>query len=366
MKKPNIILQDPTSFTVYDLKMSGVNRRILVLGEVHDIMECGRQTISFPEFIQQYHESIGKENMLDIFSESFYVGKRKLGWLSTLYHFLTYTSSLDDARAIAHVRKRLDACSPKYNFSFYECPENIRVHLCDVRFIREMDYSFRKTKIDCMVDKLFKVGLSYIYPEKLPRVSNTLKDILKLVKNYLFDTKSPAYHTNLTEYILKETKVHKQLESIPSKIVRKKLFQWSKTLYDASITNARRQYILFEKEHKTELEAEWKYVSEGFLQSFRNSISLQMLYVISVYMDMYLAGRLLRDFADKSYAKDAVIYVGEFHARNYRELLKKLGATKIFEKKSILEGGDYASCVDISKFYSSFMKKKKKKTKKTS
>lgn len=363
MKKPNIILQDPTSFTVYDLKMGGVNRRIVVIGEVHDILECGGKTISFSEFIQKYHESIGKENVLDIFSESFYVGKKKLGWLSSFYHFLTYSTSLDDARTIAYVRKRLDACSPKYNFSFYQCPENIRVHLCDVRFIREMDYSFRKTKIDCMVDKLFKVGLSYIYPEKIPRVTNIVKDILKLVKNFLFDMKSPEYHTKLTGYILKESKVHKQLESIPSKTVRKKLFQWSKTLYDASITNARKQFIQFEKENNTELEANWDYVSEGFLQSFRNNISLQMLYVISVYMDMYLAGRLLRDFADKSYAKDAVIYVGEFHARNYRELLKRLGATKVFEKKSILEGGDYASCVDISKFYSSFMKKKKKKNK---
>lgn len=364
MKKPQILLRDPTSFTVYDLKVGGAPRRIILMGEVHDIVECGGSTMSVSEFIQQYHESIGTDKMLDIFSESFYVGKKKLNWWETIYHMLTYTTRLDDARAITHIRKRFDACSPKYNFSFYQCPENVRIHLCDVRFIREMDYSLRKTRKDCLVDKLFKVGLSRIYEERLPKVSTAFKHIVRFVKNFLFNKTSPEYHNHLTTYILQETKFYKQLENIPSQAVRKKITQWSHRSYDNAIVNAQKQFLQFQKENKPELEAPMHYVSEKFTQSFVNHISIPILYVISIYMDMYLTARLLRNFADKSYAKDAVIYVGEFHAKSYRELFKNLGATKVFEKKNIIANGEYASCVDISKFYYSFMKKKKiKKTK---
>ena len=90
--KETVILQDPTSFTVYDLKINGVQRRIVLIGEIHDIVGCSHtattdihekktQTMLLSDFIEQYHSSIGNDKVLDIFSESFYIGKKKLGWL---------------------------------------------------------------------------------------------------------------------------------------------------------------------------------------------------------------------------------------------------------------------------------------------
>ena len=359
--KKTIILQDPTSFTVYDLKINGLSRRIVLIGEIHDIVTCSPlmsnkkdvQSMLLSDFIEEYHRSIGNDKILDIFSESFYIGKKKLGWLPTLHYLVYITSHLDDVRALSYIRKRLDSCSPKFNFSIYECPENLRVHLCDVRFVKEMEYSLkRENEKECFVDKLFKIGLSYIHPEKIPRANYALSDLLSFVKKFLFDTHSPEYHTKLSEYIIDQTKIYKQLKHIPSNVVRRKLNKWSHRAYDDHITNARKRFIRFEKMYGKEMKdlASVEYVSENCIHAFAQDVSLFILYVISVFMDLYLSARLLRQFSDSTYAENSIIYVGEFHAKEYRNLMKLLGAKEVFHKTSIRDSG-YTSCVDISKFY---------------
>jgi hypothetical protein len=357
------ILRDPTSFGVYDLRVGGVRRRVVIIGEVHDIVRCQKDKdgIGLSDFIRDYHQSIGKEKVLDIYSESFYVGSKKLGWLPTLYYLLRETSHLDDARALFYIRKRLDACSPKFNFSLYECPENVRIHLCDVRFVREMDYSFRKrTSIDCATDKLFKVGLLYINQDKMPRVVRVVRGLVAFIKRFLNDTKDSVYHTKLTEHILKKTKVLKQIENVPSKVVRNTLTKWSHDLYDNAITNARSKLEKFDKEYGATLGAQkgLEYVSDACQRSFIEFVSLPILYVISVFMDMYLTARLLRKFADDTFADNAIVYAGEFHTKQYRMLMKILGARQVFFKSSLKEDGSYVSCVDITKFCKDQMKKK--------
>lgn len=369
--KKKVILQDPTSFTVYDLKINGVQRRIVLIGEVHDIVGCSHtatdeqktQNMLLSDFIEQYHSSIGNDKMLDIFSESFYIGKKKLGWLPTLHYLVYMTTHMDDARALSYIRTRLDACSPKFNFSLYECPENLRIHLCDVRFVKQMEYSLkRENEKECFVDKLFKIGLSYIHPEKIPRANSALSGLVLFVKKFLFDTLSPQYHTKLSEYIFSETKIYKQLKHIPSKVVRRKLTKWSHQAYDDHVTNARKQFIRFEKMYGKEMKglASVEYVSENCINAFVRHISLYMLYIISVFMDLYLSARLLRQFSDSTYAENSIVYVGEFHAKQYRHLMELLGAKEVFHKSSIRDRG-YTSCVDISTFYHTSMRPPTKK-----
>jgi hypothetical protein len=367
MKKP-IILQDPTSFSVYDLKIKGVSRRIVLIGEVHEIVSCDLQeecenVVMMPisDFIKQYHKSIGNDKMLDIFSESFYIGKKKLGWLPTLHYLVYITSHLDDARALGYIRKRLDACSPKYNFSLYECPENLRVHLCDVRFVKEMEYSVKRdSEIECLVDKLFKIGLTFININKIPRVHYAFSELVSFVKKFLFDKSSPQYHVKLADYIIEETKVQKQVKHIDSRVVRHKLIKWTHKYYDNQITEARKKFIQFEKKYGQETKklAAVEYVSDQCINAFVENISLPILYVISVFMDSYLTARLLRKFSDSSYAENSIIYVGEFHAKQYRKLFASLGAKEIFHKSSMTKYS-YRSCVDISKFYYSYVAPKK-------
>lgn len=361
--KKTIILQDPTSFSVYDLKLNGVKRRIVLIGEIHEIVDCkpaiekNTQYMLIPNFIEKYHNSIGDDKILDIFSESFYIRDKKLGWLSTFYHLVRLSTYTDDTRALSYIRKRLDTCSPKYNFSFYKCPENLRVHLCDVRFIKEMDYSFKhRNKMECFANKLFKIGLSYINPKKIPRANIALSSLVSFVYKFLFDPESPQHHTKLSEYIISETKTYKQIKNIPSKSVRCKLTKWSNNSYDYSIKNAQKKFIQFEKMYGGEMKNSSLigYASGGCIGSFIQNISLQILYVISVFMDLYLSARLLRDFSDSSYAKNAIIYVGEYHAKQYKTLMKILGAKEIFHKNSI-KGTIYSSCVDISGFYNKYM-----------
>lgn len=370
--KKNIILQDPTTFSVFDITINKIPRRIVVIGEIHDIITCKaihdknkNQPIILSDFIKKYHESIGKDKILDIFSESFYIGEKKLGWLPSFYYLVSKTTSLDDTKSLPFIRKRLDACSPKYNFSFYECPENLRVHLCDVRFIKQMDYSLKKDNPqECIVNKLFKIGISYIYPEKVPKVSSAICDLTTFVRKFLFDNRSEEYHVKISEYIIKETKIYKQIENIPSQMVRKKLTKWSHKYYDKHITNARKKFLEFEKIYGKEIRSCYttEYVSNSCTKAFLQEISLPILHVISVFMDMYLIARLFRNFADDTYVADSIVYVGEYHAKNYRELMKNIGAKEIFHKSSI-KHNSYHSCVDITKFYNTYMEKKKKKTK---
>lgn len=364
--KKTILLQDPTSFTVYDLKIHGTTRRIVLIGEIHDIVGCpdnGPKTQFMPisEFIEQYHHSIGDDKILDIFSESFYVGKKKLGWLPTLHYLAYMTTHMDDARALSYIRKRLAPCSPKYNFSLYECPENLRVHLCDVRFVNKMDYSWKRSdERECFVDKLFRIGLSYIHPDKIPRANYALSNLVVFVKKFLFDKTCPEYHTKVSEYILAQTKIYKQMEHIPAPEVRRKLMKWSHKTYDQRITDARKKFVHFEKMYGKEMKdlASVEYVSVNCTKAFANSIAIHILYIISVFMDLYLSARLLRTFADSTYAENSIVYVGEFHAKEYRHLMDVLGAKQVFHKSSI-RGGDYMSCVDISSFFYKHMSKKK-------
>jgi hypothetical protein len=368
--KKKIILQDPTSFTVYDLKINGVQRRIVLIGEIHDIVGCSNMPTDekttdymlLSDFIEQYHRSIGNDKVLDIFSESFYIGKKKLGWLPTLHYLVYLTTHMDDARALSYIRTRLGPCSPKFNFSIYECPENLRVHLCDVRFVKEMEYSIkRENEKECFVDKLFKIGLSYIHPEKIPRANYALTHLVSFVKKFLFEKNSPEYHTKLSEFIIAETKIYKQLKHIPSNVVRRKMTKWSHQAYDNYITDARKKFIHFEKMYGKEMKdlTSVEYVSENCSHAFIRNISLPTLYIISVFMDLYLSSRLLRRFSDSTYAENSIIYVGEFHAKQYRNLMKLLGAKQVFHKSSIRDMG-YTSCVDISSFYYSYMVPKKK------
>lgn len=367
--KKKVVLQDPTSFSVYDMNIHGKKRRIVLIGEVHEMIACPdvdeTERLLLSDFIEQYHRSIGTDKVLDIFSESFYIGKKTLGWLPTLYYLLFVTSRLDDTRALSYIRKRLDPCSPKYKFSFYECPENLRVHMCDVRFVKEMGSSWKyDNKKDCSAVKLFKIGLSYIHPEKIPRSNCALSGLVSFVKKFLFDKTSPQYHTRLSRHILSQTKINKQLENISPLKIRSKLLKWSHETYNHHIANARKHFILFTKIYEKEKKhlAPVGYVSDSCAHAFAHSISLPILYIISVFMDLYLMARLLRTFEDATYAENSIIYVGEFHAKEYRKLLKQLGAKLVFHKTSIRGPSTYTSCVDISRFYYAHMDPKKKKT----
>lgn len=366
-KKKNIVLVDPTSFGVYDLTTNNVHRRIVLMGEIHDIKDCSYidddpsiTKLSVADFIDKYHDSIGKDRMLDIFSESFYISGNRLGWFTTLYMILYKLHNLSDARALANIRKRLDPCSPKYNFSFYTCPENVRVHLCDVRFVREMGYYKTKSARDCRINTLFKIGLSYINPDKIPRVPKALNALVSFVRNFLFNKTSPDYHTKLSSYIIKDTKIHKQIQHIPSPQIRRKLTKWSHSIYEKSITKAQQRFKHFIKSKKQPDPSLLSYVPETYISAFMQDISINILYIISVFMDMYLIARLLRKFTDNTYAEQSIVYVGEYHAKQYRELFTILGAKKVFETSAV-DNSNYTSCVNISPFYYKHMMKKKNK-----
>lgn len=349
------ILRDPTSFAAYDLKVGGVRRKILIIGEIHDITDCHRADhhVSLADFIQEYHQNIGTGKVLDIYSESFYVGGKKLGWVPTLRTLLHRTATMDDARALSYIRKRLDACSPKFNFSFYDCPENVRVHLCDIRFSREMTPATTKSPDDCAVAKLFRVGLSYINQDKIPRTVFALRRLLAFVRGFLFED-----NTLILDHVFKTTKIMKQVENIRSPDARRKLTSWSAGMLDESLQNARSKWERFDKDHGRVLadQPAFAQASESCFNSFVRNISMPVLYVISVFMDTYLTARLLRHFSDGTHAKDAIVYVGEYHAKNYRNLMRLLGAKRVYYKTSMRADGSYASCVDITQFYKSQMK----------
>ena len=99
-----------------------------------------------------------------------------------------------------------------------------------------------------------------------------------------------------------------------------------------------------------------KQVSDSCFNAFVRDISLPILYVISVFMDVYLTARLLRRFADGTQSTNAIVYVGEYHAKQYRKLMRLLGAKRTYYKTSLRADGSYESCVDATGFYKSHMK----------
>lgn len=189
--------------------------------------------------------------------------------------------------------------------------------------------------------KLEKQQNEIPYPEVKEMLLQYLKDKISMVKNL------QDFNTNNILRIIKNIEKYKStLISMSNKdLYVNELVKGLTTEEIKNLTTGEMEKLILKEAKKQ------KYVSENILELTKIIVN----YIISIsmpIMDVYLFARMFRNFKNVKYkyseqAKYIVVYVGDEHAINYRELLNRLNFKEEFHKVSNYEKEDF--CIDISK-----------------
>jgi len=302
MKAP--FINGPHTVTVHRLG----DRIITIFGEIHNWnLECKHPTITMEQYIREYCRN-KEDRQVDLYLESVYVPEASRGWFG-IKSFHDVTTMRSGIHKLMGLRKLFDACSPKWSLGIfqdilYDCPSNLRVHLCDTRQIygRMGALSEHQQKMLDIFFTLFHIKVDVI--ELLDEVRSEIVDFFGIL---LHDKKSPYYYTRFDRFLMNTLKIDRQIRAIKDKTRRTILLQYFQKKKQREI--AKLQKI---KEHSM-----WKQYTSLMNQYFEYQMN---------FMDMYLMARMLRHFKDGTTAQDIIIYVGDAHANVYRQVLRKLGA----------------------------------------
>lgn len=89
----------------------------------------------------------------------------------------------------------------------------------------------------------------------------------------------------------------------------------------------------------------------------RNVFDVIIIHLSSVFMDLYLMGRLFKKFNGiPEYAKYSIVYAGFHHCKVYDEYLKSIGFKEMYNKSGISK--EEYQCIDISDMPNIFIEKK--------
>jgi len=354
------LLVGPVSVGIFKF----ANKQIIIMGEFHRKDDCpvdrkNTRYITLKEFIPWYHDCIGNEKIVDIFLESGYSISKNIGWWNTLRK-IYYNNVNTWNYGLGYLRNNLDICSRKNDKSlacYFKCPQNTRVHTCDIRFFYEYDTHSTKMCYPCVFKLLWDIQ-DY---ETSPTASYKLLEMYEYLEKFLFDKKSFIYHEHLNKKFLKVFKINKQLRNIRSQSVRNKIKKWGENTTRTNLKQFKQQFLLYKKLYRKELvpfPQGFFPVSDECLQAFVE-VQFWLMYVLSVYMDMYTMARIFRVFADGTQPENIIVYVGVEHAERYYTFMNMVRAKKILAPIT----PDYhqsRSCVDITSFYDLCEKQRRK------
>lgn len=286
-------------------------KTITIFGEHHELMtECKKAgdhpVMTIDDYIREYCTETEPEEV-DLFMESVYVPSRSYGWFGRKMY---WDISSAQTSKLTGLRKLFDACAPKWWLGWfkdviYDCPKNMRVHLCDVRQMAGTDPSWSETQRK-MVD-IFIICFLLAFPHDLSLYGTTWDEIGNFFSVFLHDKKSPYYHTRMDKVLMRILKIDKQIDAIQNKRYR--------SVLRAFFAQKKKESIAVLKKIDPENEV-------LLLDSF---FSYQLH-----FMDMYLMARVLRHFQDGTTPRNIIIYVGDHHADTYRKFLARLGARRLF------------------------------------
>lgn len=302
MKTP--FIDGPHTVTVHRFG----DRTITIFGEHHMLnLECKHPTMTMERYIREYCHN-KKDRKVDLYLESVYVPEASRGWFGRK-SFHDVTTVRNRIHKLVGLRKLFDACSPKWSLGIfqnilYDCPSNLRVHLCDTRQIYgRMDaLSEHQQKMMSMFFTLFHLSM-----DSIELLDEVMSEILDFFGVFLHDKKSPYYYTRFDRFLMKTLKIDRQIRAIKDKTKRTMLLNY------------------FQKKKQREIAKLQKIKEFSLWQQYTSLMDQYVDYQMN-FMDMYLMARVLRHFKDGTTAQDIIIYVGDAHANSYRQVLRKLGA----------------------------------------
>ncbi|CAH6418340.1 Hypothetical protein POVN_LOCUS116 [uncultured virus] len=209
---------------------------------------------------------------------------------------------------------------------------NARVHYADIRFA--IDESF--SEMHYATDAVDRAG-AYDLDAKLKHLEYVLTAIHPTLSKRLADEKAIRVWFDES---LDRPRIEKQIRNVPDKGIRdalNKFFADEIARYAAPYTFTPLTYSALLDAVKRKDKAT---ISKAYKLLFEISIA---------YMDVYLLARMFRTFRQvknkpSGPPKNILVYVGNYHAENYRRFLKTLNFDRQFEAAETR----VIQCVDIS------------------
>lgn len=333
------------SFNIY--YSSKYNKNVYILGEVHHKeYKCSSSKtgeIFADDFFFKLINSADNDRFLDVFLEVGYKPLQKR--IKDRFDILKEQDEFDQGY-LARLLKKLNnqGCGADEVYKALrksKCPyENIRFHSSDIR-----------QENDAPVIEYLQTILDY--------VNYCVLTDEETLKNCKSDYNTIMYYDKYTDReilkkdirkVLHDTKIIRQFDAIPETYKEVKDYLWK------TYENALQKYIktlTFDVVSNRLKEIRQKYgyrVPEDqthYIKRQANAIEKSTDF-ISILMDLYLSGRLFRNFRDikgkySGTPKNIIIYTGDYHALNYCKMLEKLGFTRVFGAKR-----NGKSCLDLS------------------
>jgi hypothetical protein len=223
--------------------------------------------------------------------------------------------------------------------------KNVRMHYSDVRKIKEIKPFYELRYYFNNLIKYYNTR-EEIYKENLEQTQIKKNDII----NNLSDLSDKGI-----DYLIYISKSNKQLDNLE--------FPDLKPLIKTYSENKMR--VLFKNFNIDKVKNIFSLGDEMIKGNFPNKKEIdmietfykQLLDLKAYLMDIYLFARMFRKFKKTETHSEPptniVIYVGSWHAENYRKLLDLLGFTSKLSNLSKNKGKDF-QCVNISKFVQPF------------
>lgn len=322
-----MLVEDITSASLHILG----DRKFLILGEEHyRHQKCKKKSKSLISFLKYFEKNFWSQ--MDLFVELPYnqplQSTFQRFFIQNISHKTKYKFGLPSL--YSHLIK----CIPKYNIiPFYKkCPFNInkvKTHIIDIR---------REVKISDILDNyysyLWKIEPIVTYPSpwstnEFIMIHPILIENIINYANFTLENKS-----KIIQQSFNLLKINKQLNAITDPNIKKIIKKWFFNQWKKSI-----------KSIKSNLNAILdETISNTDKSNFIRTMGIHLMYVTTLFTDMYAISRSFRLFKDGYKTQNCIFYAGEFHANNYRNILKKLGAKTL--KNIEIETNN--PCIDMS------------------
>jgi len=314
---PRRHVEDPISISMH--RLASPRRMFIILGEIHNQWEKKRcpsklHALSLVAFFKQLAETLPT---VDFFIElPLPLTKKANLYEKPFWHWINRTVLYRERfrHGLTSLAETFGACVPKYKEDRSKCllPPTARVHFVDMRHPE----NWREDGVEEMNMFMKNIDMALVMDVNDRIVYQKACDFVKLCEQ-LFKVRMRLWKT-----FLSKLKIQKQLDAIPIPGIKKKLMEWARKKWI--------QHWQLIDELRDEFYAQQKVVPGDFISSdIVEKMSLHFLYLSAFVVDLYTMGRALRDFSDGTHATNVVTYVGNFHAENYREMLKLLGARTV-------------------------------------
>jgi hypothetical protein len=322
-------LTDPSSLTVHQWRRNHEKRTFVILGEYHQNPQkrgCKKQAMSIVEF---FHEIANRVPSSDLFLESPLPLTKQtrlyqnsvLHWIYKMFHEDQYIHGLSS------LLQQFGECAPKYGGDTSNCG-NMRVHLIDFRELESYGWSYESVQKDPESLARLRLFLNHVGFASIHSMSDSsLPDNSDMDHFYTLCSTLYKHRDPLLRALLHTFKIKKQLQAISSRRVREQILD---VMY-------RKWSTLWNKIQRLLRNADKR-------KSFHN---LADLYVraSTIPVDLYMMARALRTFRDGTHATNIMVYAGEYHAENYRDMLHAIGATTVLDRRS---SRNESACIRVS------------------